>query len=87
MFGSDEQIGEGGVLYTRYCAICHGVAAVSGGILPDLRQSAMISNAQAFNGVVIGGALLDKGMAGWSEVLSDEDAEAVRAFIVAMANQ
>ena len=80
-------IGAGGSLYTRYCAICHGVGAISGGALPDVRHSAMIGSAEAFRSVVIDGALIDKGMPPWSEVLSDDDAEAIRAFIVFMANQ
>jgi alcohol dehydrogenase (cytochrome c)/quinohemoprotein ethanol dehydrogenase len=87
MFGSEEQVAAGGALYTRYCAICHGVAAVSGGALPDLRRSATIGSQAAFASVVLEGALLDKGMPPWSEVLSDEDAEAVRAYVVFMANQ
>ena len=37
--------------------------------------------------VILKGALLDNGMPPWSEVLSSEDAEAIRAFIVFMANQ
>jgi PQQ-dependent dehydrogenase (methanol/ethanol family) len=87
MFGSQEQIGAGGSLYTRYCALCHGVGAISGGALPDLRHSAYLQTEEAFAAVVLDAALLDKGMAGWREVLSDDDAEAVRAFIVFMANQ
>ena len=47
----------------------------------------MIASADGFNSVVIDGAFVDKGMAGWGEVLSDDDAEAIRAFIVFMANQ
>jgi PQQ-dependent dehydrogenase (methanol/ethanol family) len=87
MFAGQEQVGAGSVLYGKYCALCHGVAAISGGILPDLRHSAYLNTGEAFAAVVLEGALLDKGMAAWSEVLSDEDAEAIRAFVVYMANQ
>jgi len=87
MFGSQEQIGAGGALFMRYCAVCHGVAAISGGVLPDVRHSVMISSNEAFSSVVLRGALLDNGMASFAEVLSEEDAEAIRAFIVFMANQ
>lgn len=48
---------------------------------------AMTSSAEAFQGVVLEGALLDKGMAWFAEVLDDDDAEAVRAFVVSQANQ
>jgi PQQ-dependent dehydrogenase (methanol/ethanol family) len=87
IFGDEALINSGGGLYTRYCAICHGVAAFSGGALPDLRHSAYLGTQEAFDSVVLEGALLGKGMAAWSEVLSAEDAEAIRAFIVFMANQ
>ena len=87
VFGDQELIAAGGSLYGKSCAICHGVAAVSGGVLPDLRRSPMIASAEAFHSVVIDGAMVDRGMAGWAGELSDEDAEAIRAFIVFMANQ
>ncbi len=87
LFGSQEMIGAGGSLYTRYCAVCHGVAAVSGGALPDLRHSATLNTEEAFASIVLDGALLDRGMAAWDEVLSADDSEAIRAFIVFMANQ
>lgn len=87
VFGSEAQIILGGSRYSRYCAICHGIAAIGGGALPDLRRSPMLASSEAFHGIVAEGALLDKGMAGFSEVLSDDDVEAIRAFIVFMANQ
>jgi len=86
-FGSDNQVEAGGSLYTRYCSSCHGVAAISGGVIPDLRHSAMAASAEAFQGVVLNGAMLNKGMASFAEVLSESDAEAIRAFIVRQANQ
>lgn len=86
-FGSEAQIMAGGALYTRYCATCHGVGAFSGGALQDLRHSAMTSSAGAFGSIVLDGVYLDKGMASFSEVLSAEDTEAVRAYIVMEANK
>ena len=85
-FGSEEQVAAGAALYGRYCMICHGVAAVSGGALPDLRHSPMTASDAAFSSVVIDGVYLDKGMASFADVLTPEDAEAVRAFVVERAN-
>ncbi len=85
-FGSESQVQAGGALYTRYCAVCHGVAVVSGGAIPDLRHSTMTGSPEAFQSIVLDGALLDNGMASFAEVLSETDAEAVRAFIVNQAN-
>ena len=71
----------------RYCAVCHGVAVISGGAIPDLRHSAMTASPEAFQSIVLEGTLLDNGMASFAEVLNEEDSEAVRAFIVNQANQ
>ena len=86
-FGSVEQITAGSADYMKYCAVCHGVAAVGGGAIPDLRHSAMIATAESFRTVVLDGAYLDKGMASFSQVLDEDGAESVRAFIVNQANQ
>jgi len=86
-FGSAEQVAKGAGLYGRYCAVCHGVTVISGGAIPDLRHTAMTSSADAFQSIVLEGAYLDKGMASFSEVLSEDDAEAVRAYIVMEANK
>ena len=53
---------------------------------PEAAQ-ALFASAEAFHSVVIEGSMVDRGMAGWGEVLSGDDAEAIRAFIVFMANQ
>jgi quinohemoprotein ethanol dehydrogenase len=84
-FGTDAQVNAGAALYARYCSVCHGVAVMSGGALPDLRHSAMTSTSEAFHSIVLEGALLDKGMASFAEVLSTDDAEAVRAYVVRQA--
>ena len=86
-FGSGAQIQAGGGMYMKTCAICHGIVAISGGVLPDLRHSPMIASSEAFNNIVIGGALQAKGMVSFAEILSEEDAEAIRAYVVYAANQ
>jgi alcohol dehydrogenase (cytochrome c)/quinohemoprotein ethanol dehydrogenase len=87
VFGSEALIGAGSSLFNRNCALCHGFAAISGGALPDVRRSAFIASQEAFDSVVLEGVLLDKGMPSWAQVVSSEDSEAIRAFIVFMANQ
>ncbi len=74
-------------MYMKTCAICHGIVAISGGVLPDLRHSPTIASSEAFNSIVIGGALQAKGMVSFAEILSEEDAEAIRAYVVYAANQ
>lgn len=86
-FGSDAEVAAGARLYERYCSICHGVAVIAGGVVPDLRYSAMTTSAEAFRGVVLEGASVNNGMASFAEVLSADDAETIRAFIARRAHQ
>jgi alcohol dehydrogenase (cytochrome c)/quinohemoprotein ethanol dehydrogenase len=84
---SSEQIAAGAPLYAIYCGGCHGGGVVSSGILPDLRHSAYIADAQAFRSVLLDGALQAKGMASFDAVFEPDDVEGIRAYIVARANQ
>jgi len=85
-FGSDMQVQAGAARYTRNCSVCHGVAAISGGVLPDLRHSALADDAAAWRNVVMEGALQEQGMVSFAPILSDDDVEAIRAFVVRQAN-
>ena len=80
------EVDHGFRLYTRYCSSCHGDAAVSGGETPDLRYSPLLASSSFFD-VVLGGVLKDNGMVSWAPVLSREDAEAVRSYIVRRAHE
>ncbi len=73
-------------VYTVYCSACHGDAAVSGGITPDLRYSPLLASDSFFD-VVLGGVLKDNGMVSWKPVLSKKDAEDVRAYLIHRARQ
>jgi mono/diheme cytochrome c family protein len=78
----------GEAVYFRTCAICHGVdGEVRGGLFPDLRRSAALHSADTFRAVVLDGMLSANGMASFAEALSAEDAEAVRAYIVSLAQE
>ncbi len=79
-------IDHGFKLYTRFCSSCHGDAAVAGGITPDLRYSPLLAS-ESFYDVVLGGVLKDGGMASWKPVLSNDDASAVRAYLIHRANE
>jgi PQQ-dependent dehydrogenase (methanol/ethanol family) len=80
-------VDKGAGLYDAYCSSCHGPAAIQVGILPDLRRTPMIQTAEAFESVVVGGARQQHGMANFTTVLSKDDADAIRAYIVMRANQ
>lgn len=78
------QKGEG--LYQRYCSNCHGDVAVSGGVLPDLRYSGTLESDQWFD-VVLKGILRQGGMVSFGKELTRDDAAAIRAYVIARANQ
>ena len=67
------------------CLVCHGYNAIGGGVIPDLRYSGLIGDANAFQDVVLKGARKDKGMVSFAQVLKPADAEAVRNYIITEA--
>ena len=85
-FGSEAQLASGLVDYARNCTVCHGPFAVSSGVLPDLRWSDYSASEELWNSVVVGGALQSNGMVSFADVLSPEDVEAIRAYVVAQAH-
>lgn len=80
-------IEEGKSKFHRFCSTCHGDSAVSGGVLPDLRYSAALGDDAAWNQIVREGALKMNGMVSFAPVLSQAETDAVRAYIIARANQ
>jgi hypothetical protein len=56
------------------------------GGFPDLRYSPYLSSEAAFKVVVLDGALTEGGMLSFSKALSTQDAEAIRAHLVSLAN-
>jgi mono/diheme cytochrome c family protein len=86
-FGTPAQIARGRAIFARTCAGCHGDGVRSGGVIPDLRWSAMNGNARAWRTVVIDGVLTDNGMVSFRDDLTPDDAEAVRAYVVYRGNE
>ena len=78
-------VAQGAQLYARNCVTCHGIAAVGGGVNPDLRFSALLDSDQWFD-VVLGGAFQDEGMVSFAPILSRAQAAAIRAWVVDRAN-
>ena len=72
--------------FNRYCLVCHGYNAIGGGVIPDLRYSPLIGSAAGFKDVVLGGSRKDAGMVSFANVLKDQDAEAIRAYVITEAN-
>ncbi|MET0658942.1 MAG: PQQ-dependent dehydrogenase, methanol/ethanol family [Steroidobacteraceae bacterium] len=76
----DTQIAaRGAELYSYTCLPCHGAGVVAAGFAPDLRASAVPLSADAFKSIVVGGALLERGMPRFEE-LSDSELNELREF-------
>jgi quinohemoprotein ethanol dehydrogenase len=83
---SAAAIENGKRLYQRFCSGCHGDVAVSGGVLPDLRYSATLANDQWLN-IVLHGLLQPNGMVSFAKEISRRDAESIRVYVIARANE
>jgi quinohemoprotein ethanol dehydrogenase len=78
---------EGAVQYARRCGMCHGDAAVSGGLVPDLRYSAALSSDALWHAVLDRGVLESQGMVSFNSVLSAHEQAAVRAYLIKRAQE
>lgn len=74
----------GFVKYSQNCLVCHGFFAQSEGVVPDLREAPPeIWN--AYDDVVLGGALSHNGMAPFSDLLTKADVGDIRAYVLDQA--
>lgn len=82
---SQEELMDGALVFGRFCAVCHGFGAISGGVLPDLRRSPSLQTADAWNDVVVGGSRTSLGMPIFDK-MTPEAAELVRAYVARQAS-
>ena len=66
------------------CATCHGIGAVGGGVLPDLRYATQETHDQLMS-IVLGGTLQSHGMPSFAKWLNESDVERIRAYVVSRA--
>ncbi len=85
-FANAETIAHGKALYYQRCVTCHGVDVASGGITPDLRYTRPEVH-DAWDAIVLGGALRDLGMPAFDSIFDAEDSQAVQAFVIEAANR
>jgi quinohemoprotein ethanol dehydrogenase len=81
--GTSADIAAGSALFSRNCAGCHSNADRAA--VPDLRRSAFLRDAAAFQSVVRGGVLEKRGMPSWDDLLSAVEVEQIRAHLVSIA--
>ena len=80
------QVDAGRTLYTMHCYRCHGAGAQSTGVLPDLRHSTALPDRALWRSIVIDGALEPRGMVGFRDWLTPEQAEQIRAYVAMKAD-
>jgi PQQ-dependent dehydrogenase (methanol/ethanol family) len=73
-------VAKGKSLYAANCGSCHTVYG-EGSVYPDLRRMSVAAYAN-FHQIVLNGLLRDGGMASFAGVLSSDDVEAIKAYIV-----
>ncbi|MEM9725843.1 MAG: PQQ-dependent dehydrogenase, methanol/ethanol family [Pseudomonadota bacterium] len=85
-FGDDSLLAEGNVHFHRNCMVCHGAVAISSGVLPDLRWAASTGDPDIWRDIVIEGALASNGMVSFADVITEEESEAIRAYVLSQAH-
>jgi cytochrome c553 len=76
----------GEALFGRFCSVCHGEAAIGGGVVPDLRTSPFNAT-DTWYSIVLDGALRQGGMAPFAPVLDRTQASAIRDYVIHRANE
>jgi mono/diheme cytochrome c family protein len=82
-FGTAAILAHGEETYGRFCGTCHGSDGLSRGMFPDLRYSGALGSGEAFKAIVLDGLLKANGMVSFAAAIKAEDAEAIRAYLVA----
>lgn len=78
---SADELQRGSALFYGRCSWCHGVAAVGTGSNPDLRYADAATHS-AWNYIVLEGAFFEQGMPSFKGVLSEEEAQLIRAYVI-----
>ncbi|MGB1141671.1 MAG: c-type cytochrome, partial [Halioglobus sp.] len=73
--------------YQDVCMGCHGLNAVSGLTVPDLRGSARLWDSEDWDRVVLEGSLKDRGMASFAGNISARESQAIRAYVIEQARR
>ena len=80
-----EQSAEGFALYGRFCQSCHGIEALTAGVLPDLRRSPALADPELWRAIVLEGAFSPRGMVGFQGKITAEQTEVLRGYVAQQA--
>jgi quinohemoprotein ethanol dehydrogenase len=85
-FGDAAMHAHGQDLYQRNCTGCHEGGRIFSGF-PDLNYTVALNAPDLFKAIVVDGALAENGMISFKNSLKPEDAEAIRSYLTARANE
>ena len=71
----------GSTLYAGHCVMCHGIAAISGGSIADLRYSTE-AVLQSYRKIVLDGSYRELGMPSFRGRLDETQVDAIRNYIL-----
>ena len=80
-------VAHGATLYSLNCSRCHALGNYSSGVVPDLRRSGALSDANVWKQIIIDGVLQDQGMISFKDQLTSADVEAIRGYVAGNARQ
>ena len=86
-FGDAALLAKGESRYNEHCASCHGNNGRVSSLFPDLKYAPALNSPELFKAIVIDGIWQDNGMVSFKQQLSLDDAEAIRAYVVSLANE
>jgi quinohemoprotein ethanol dehydrogenase len=81
---SAEEVREGGIAYHEWCSVCHGLKAVAGGVVPDLRHATADTHMH-WSDIVLAGTRADKGMLSFADVLDARKSALIQQYVVSRA--
>lgn len=79
-----EQLAMGRELYHGVCAVCHGVAAISSPLVPDLRYMSAQTHEDFHN--IVSGARAVQGMPPFGHLLPPEQIELIRQYLAKLSH-
>ena len=84
MKASRETVRQGKFLYATFCFTCHGVDAVAGSGIPDLRYASADVH-QQFAAIVLGGARESRGMPSFRDIITRDEVRAIQVYVLSRA--
>ena len=84
MNASPEVLQHGKAIYLERCSWCHGFDTSGTGSYPDLKYASAATHS-IWNAIVLEGAYFEKGMPAFGQFLGEDDAQAIRAYVLQQA--